>query len=138
MKTIMTALVALTFTFSASAFHKHNAYCPINCPEAIPAIAPVAKGYEQKVNEIKLASENKQGVVNFTQTMQRSLNLLEKQKLQNAMENLEAVNAYNYLMANTLELAEQKRLADQLEDVAAYNRYENLMSGILMDTASIY
>ncbi|HSK12141.1 MAG TPA: hypothetical protein VK907_02945 [Phnomibacter sp.] len=136
MKTIITALVAMTFTLTAMANHTHTAACPVNCSQLLYAVAPVAKSYEQKLAEIKLASDDKLSRMHYSQTMQRTLNLLETQKHESAIENLKAENAYNNLMVNLLSKMEEERLTDQLEDVAAAERFELLMGKILMDTAS--
>jgi hypothetical protein len=127
MKTIMTALVVMATTISASANHTHNAECKVNCPEKVVALMPTAKSYDQKMSEVKLAAEDKVSQLNFTRIMQSALNQLESAKHQNAIENLEAENAYNLLMATTLEKVEEEKMTDQLEDISAEQRFEQLM-----------
>jgi len=128
MKKIMTALVVMATTISASANHTHNAVCPVNCPEKVMALMPTAKSYDQKISEIKLAAEDKVSQLNFIRVMKSALNQLESEKHRNALENLEAENAYNLLMATTLGKVEDDKMTHQLEDISAEQRFEQLMS----------
>lgn len=137
MKTIMTALVALAFNYSASANHLHTGDCKVNCPVDTKIAAPASKSYEQKLAEIKLASEDKLSYLNYNQTMQRTLNLVALQKHQNAIANIEAENAYNKMMVTILGNLEQQKVADQIEDMAAGQRFETLMSNLLSQTAGL-
>jgi hypothetical protein len=136
MKTIMTALVVMATTISASANHTHNAACPVNCPEKVMALMPAGKSYDQKMAEINLASEDKLSQLNFTRMMKSALNQVESQKHQNAIENLEAENAYNLLMSVSLAKVEEEKMNDQLEDLSAEQRFEQLMGRTLANIAS--
>lgn len=136
MKTIITALVVMATTISASANHMHNAACKINCPENVTLKATLpSAGYDVKMAELTSASEDRKSMIRFGNTMQYLLAEVEKQKYLNAIENLKAENAFNNLMATTLDKMEQQKLDDQLEDLSAGKRYEDLMNSILAETA---
>jgi predicted transcriptional regulator len=136
MKTIITALVVMATTISASANHSHNAACPVNCPEKVLALMPAGKSFDQKMAELTLANEEKVSQLNFSRIMKSALNKVESEKHFNAIENLEAENGFNVLMAATLEKVEQEKLADQLEDISAEQRFEQLMSKVIVSIAA--
>lgn len=138
MKTILTVLVALVLNYSASANHLHGGHCTVNCPESKSVTAPASKNYEQKLIEVKLASEDKLSRLNYNQTMQRALSIIAKQKHLNAIANLEAENTFTHLMVNTLSKVEEQKVAEQIEDLAAQQRFESLMGYIFYSTVTVF
>lgn len=134
MKSIMTALVALTISVTSFASDNHNEKCPANCDKVHPvavAVAPASSSVAVRANLVSEAAAENLSKLNYTLGMQSTLHKLEEEKLREALADLSAIQAYNKLMHATLTRFTEEKKADMLEDIAAENRYEKLMANML-------
>jgi hypothetical protein len=128
--------VAIAITSTASATHHHQAGCPSNCSDKMAAVPSSAKSFEQKVADLKNVAAEKTSLINYNRSMQQTLNLVAKQKHEEAIANIESENAYNNLMAGIITEIEQHKVENQLEDLNAAERFSNMMQSIFTETAS--
>lgn len=134
MKTILSALVALTVSATAFASNKHSEKCPANCDKAhafTATVAPAAPSTTMRAYLVSEAAAENLSTLNYTLGVQSTLHKLEEEKLREALADLSAMQAYNKLMHGTLTRFTEEKKADMLEDIAAEERYEKLMSSML-------
>jgi hypothetical protein len=128
MKNILTAIVAMTITFSATAAHAHSAKCEEKCNILTRSSASVPTESQQKIAALKNKAEEKESEMNFHKTMTGTMQLLERQKWEQAKENLIAKGAYKQMMSTMLSKIKTDKAINEMMELEANIRFEQLMA----------
>ncbi len=128
---MLTAIVALTIAFSATASHSHTAACAKACITTNTSLLSVPDASSRKIAVLKDQQEEVISKLHYEQSMTRTLNQLKEQKLGQQLENLQAEKSYNRLMYNLFSKISNEKATSEIEELEAAIRFEKLMNSTL-------
>jgi hypothetical protein len=154
MKSVFISMLALATTVGSYANQPNQVCCPVDCPNqkvvVLAVSSPVfsasstafvsvaSESFATKMAIIEDAHENKQGYLNFQQTMSAALNQVETERLLSAAENLKSLSSFSRTMTNAFRQIEDYKHAEASENALASEQYNNLMEKALQISSGIF